>query len=164
MKGFYHFLNFFKMKRATFLLILFFSVFVFSVTSFAQNVFLESKSNAQYNLDEKNELTKLVPLLAAENRHIELVEANFEQLNDKNGKFDAISAKYKSGKKYVRLVVPLTLNGKFYTIGECTMKVASILSFDDCTQTIIERCKTQRFTNHIQDRGSSATISFVSDK
>lgn len=152
------------MKRTTFLLILFLTVFAFSNKCFAQNVFIEPKSSVKYNLDEKVELTKLVPLLAAESSPIELVEANFEQLTDKSGNFKVISAKYKSGKKYVRLVVPLTFNGTFYTMDECTMKVASRLNFDDCTQTIIERCKVQKFTNNIQSRGSSATIVFHGDK
>lgn len=121
------------------------------------DVLYETMSQNEFNLDNQIELNELSKILAKESREIEILkDASILELTDNLGAYKAISVKYKVGEITTNLVVPIfkvssetmsKINKQseavnYYMVAPCEMKCTAE-NCNVCTQTIIERCKSQ---------------------
>lgn len=124
------------------------------------NVLYETTSQKEFNLENQIELNELSKILAKEPREIKILkDASILELTDNLGAYKAISVKYKVGEITTSLVVPISkvssetmskINKQsdavnYYMVTPCEMKCTAE-NCNVCTQTIIERCKSQSCT------------------
>lgn len=132
------------------------------------NVLYEAKSQREFNLDNQTELNELAKILSKEPTEIKILkDASILELTDNLGNYRAISVKYKVGKTITNLIVPIEVTSKFnkesdinyYMVAPCEMKCTAD-NCDICTQTIIERCKSQTCTCEGFSSGCNPSIIF----
>jgi hypothetical protein len=122
--------------------------------SIVENVVYLSDNYTAFHVNKEPELEGLVKALADEASEINIIESALMDMQDSQGTFKAIVAKYHVNNELTRLVVPLiedtsssnpnAKNVVMYTVGDCTMKCTSAWGCNECTQEIIERCKKQK--------------------
>lgn len=121
--------------------------------SIVENVVYFSEDNTAFYVNKQPELEGLVKALADEPSEINILEAALMDMQDSQGSFKAIVAKYHVNNEITRLVVPLIEDNSsnkgakdiiMYTVGDCEMKCTSTRGSGECTQEIIERCKKQK--------------------
>lgn len=140
-------------------------------SSTSENLIYEPKSKMSYNFKDQTELNTLVEVIANEPKKIEILQAKIADYEDSEGAFKAISAKYTTDEGITNLVVPLSQsqNAKgsasaMYVVQECEMKCTSAWGCQECTQTIIERCKSQTCSCTSGNGGCSSKITFPSSQ
>jgi len=137
-----------------------------------ESVVYLSDDKKAFNVNKQPELNDLVRALAKERSEITIIEAAFKEMQDSQGSFKAIVAKYNVNDEITQLVVPLVENSSLtdvnaknatvYTIGECEMKCTSAWGCQECTQEIIERCKKQKCSCTSSNGGCSSKTTFLS--
>ncbi|WP_448519075.1 hypothetical protein [Rhodoflexus sp.] len=137
-----------------------------------ENVVYLSEDKRAFHVNQQSELDGLVKALAKERSEIAIVEAAFTELQDSQGTFKAIVAKYHVNDELTQLVVPLVehnasmdlnpKNATVYAVGECEMKCTSAWGCQECTQEIIERCKKQKCSCTSGSGGCSSKTTFLS--
>lgn len=130
-----------------------------------------SEDNTTFHVNKRSDLEDLVKLLANERSEINIIEAAVVDLQDSQGMFKAVVAKYDVNNELTRLVVPLIQNNSLinvsaknadiYTVGECEMKCTSAWGCKECTQEIIERCKKQKCSCTSGSGGCSSKTTFL---
>ncbi len=133
----------------------------------SENLIYEPTSKMSYNFKDQTELNTLVEVLANEPKKIKILQAKITDYEDSKGAFKAISAKYTTDEGITNLVVPLSQNlsakgsaSAMYVVQECEMKCTSAWGCQECTQTIIERCKSQTCSCTSGNGGCSSKITF----
>ena len=141
-----------------------------------KDFFIESETNSVIELNNPTQLETLVTRLAAEKQEIKyLVHPVVTELNDQKGAFKAIKAKYRVGDNVTNIVIPLikenepsfasqienvSKSANYYS-NTCEMKCTSAWGCQECTQTIIEQCKSQKCSCTSGDGGCSSKITFT---
>lgn len=133
----------------------------------------ESESKVNYDVNDTNQLKTLVKKLANENGEIQILKAAVQDITDQKGNtFKAIVTKYRFGDELTNMVVPLitretqsTQSAKgdiatTFLVAPCEMKCTSAWGCSECTQTIIEQCKSQTCTCTSGNGGCSSKITF----
>lgn len=136
-------------------------------SSTLDNLIYEPETKMSYNFKDQTELNTLVEVLANEPKEIEILQAKIADFKDSKGAFKAISAKYTTDEGVTNLVVPLSQNqsakgsvSAMYVVEDCEMKCTSAWGCRECTQTIIERCKSQTCSCTSGSGGCSSKITF----
>ncbi|MCB0740132.1 MAG: hypothetical protein KDB92_03575 [Chitinophagaceae bacterium] len=162
--------------------ILIVSILIFSFTgckktesSQQKDFFIASETKSVIELDNATQLENLVTQLAGEKQEIKyIIQPVVTELNDKNGIFKAIKAKYRIGDNVTNIVIPLIKENKpsfasqaengsrfsNYYSNTCEMKCTSAWGCQECTQTIIEQCKSQKYSCTSGGGGCSSKITF----
>lgn len=140
-------------------------------------IFLDAKSNQSFNLENQTDLNSLVKILSKESGEVKILkDAQIAELSDSKGDYEALVVMYEVNGIKVSMIVPIiqisadklsvhsareSKNEVFYTrqSESCEMKCTAS-NCDICTQTVIERCKSQSCTCSGFSSGCDASIIF----
>jgi hypothetical protein len=140
-------------------------------------VFLDTKSNQSFNLENQTDLNSLAKILSKESGDVKILKnARITELSDSKGAYEALVVRYEVDGIMVSMTVPIiqisadefsfhsareSKNEVFYTrqAESCEMKCTAS-NCDICTQTVIERCKSQSCACSGFSSGCDASIIF----